>query len=543
MKKSSKDAEKDYLSRTIIVEPFQKQELSSLARKVQHFQARMFNIGVESGCKEWYDNKKANRLITRLRKENRWMKDFSRDLATTAFMQGYDAVDKWLYSNKIKKGIRLWGKELAGMNHGWSEKLHIKPNRWSEYKSLFRNEDAFKHGAVVSYGQHPSFRVLKWGKIELNLPGMGKIIIKDKFDDFAPRYLTLDKSTGGAKSVRGFYHSNIVSYQLVETTKKFTVRTNNDNRTYEIHLNLRIDKPVKEKPYVEDPMYAAEEPEIITGVDRGVKVQAVTYDGVDEKHYEIPDDCKRYKNDPISIQQGIRDLFVHHSNNWWKVDRKLWKMRDDLMNKRINHDRHLAKLIASKTDVICIESLNIKSMTKYKRWLKALNREIYYAGMGKFGKTLIQSCENLGVKVLLIMAHYTSITCCRCNYIDRKSRISRDKFKCTHCKFECNADLNAAINIRWYGLPCIRKMPEFDYYGNYVHNDSSINLANSNVNCVKHGTGGDGGGWERRPGESSGGSDDEYSKTGGSRVGLHQSMKNMTKTDVIKDPLDCQKKI
>ena len=48
-------------------------------------------------------------------------------------------------------------------------------------------------------------------------------------------------------------------------------------------------------------------------------------------------------------------------------------------------------------------------MTKYKRWLKAFNREFYYAGMGKFGKTLIQSCENLGVKVLLIMAYYPAL--------------------------------------------------------------------------------------------------------------------------------------
>ena len=76
MKKSSKDAEKDYLSRTIIVEPFQKQELSALARKVQYFQAHMFNIGVESGYKERYDNKKAGKLITRLRKENKWMQEF-----------------------------------------------------------------------------------------------------------------------------------------------------------------------------------------------------------------------------------------------------------------------------------------------------------------------------------------------------------------------------------------------------------------------------------------------------------------------------------
>ena len=51
--------EKDYIKRTIIVQPFQKQELSSLARKNQHFQMRMFNIGIEYGREEWYDNKKA----------------------------------------------------------------------------------------------------------------------------------------------------------------------------------------------------------------------------------------------------------------------------------------------------------------------------------------------------------------------------------------------------------------------------------------------------------------------------------------------------
>ena len=63
MKKSSKDAEKDYLSRTIIVEPFQKQELSALARKVQHFQARLFNIGVEKGLEERYDIVKAGYAV------------------------------------------------------------------------------------------------------------------------------------------------------------------------------------------------------------------------------------------------------------------------------------------------------------------------------------------------------------------------------------------------------------------------------------------------------------------------------------------------
>ena len=59
-------------------------------------------------------------------------------------------------------------------------------------------------------------------------------------------------------------------------------------------------------------------------------------------------------------------------------------------------------------------------------------------------------------------------------------------------------------------------MPMFDYYGNYIHNDSSINLANSDVNCVLQFVGGR----DDRPGKPSGGSDDEYSKTVISRVGF-----------------------
>ena len=63
MKKSSKDAEKDYLSRTIIIEPFQKQELSALARKVQYFQAHVFNIAIEHWLHELYNIIKAGYAV------------------------------------------------------------------------------------------------------------------------------------------------------------------------------------------------------------------------------------------------------------------------------------------------------------------------------------------------------------------------------------------------------------------------------------------------------------------------------------------------
>ena len=39
-------------------------------------------------------------------------------------------------------------------------------------------------------------------------------------------------------------------------------------------------------------------------------------------------------------------------------------MRDKLTNRRINYDRHLAKLLANETGVIVIEKLNIEGMIK-----------------------------------------------------------------------------------------------------------------------------------------------------------------------------------
>ena len=527
----------EYINRTIIVHPKQSGSFSKLIRKLQVFQAHMFNKGIEYGLHEKYEHIKAGYLITKLYNEEPWMKNFSRCVAETAFLEGYRAVDAWLKVNNKNRSRRKWGKETAEKNHGWAEQLLVKPNRWSEYKKLFRHSDSFKFPALVVSGPDISVRVKTWGKLELNLPGIGKIIIKGDLEELKEtRYVKLDKSTGGAKSRKGFYHNNIVSYQIVETTKKFTKRTNDENRTFELHLNLRVYKPVKERPDAGE--YAAEEPETIIGIDMGVKNNLVIFDGKDSQSFTPPSDCKREPNDPISIQQSIRDQYDYHSNNWWKSDRKLWNMRDDLANRRINYDRHLAKLLANETGAIVIEKLNIKGMIKYVKWLKAFNRNLHYARMGKMAQYIINAAENVGTKMIQIMPHYTSITCCRCNYMDRRSRVTRDWFKCTNCKFECDADINAAINIYFYGMPCIRKHPVFDYDGNYKSDPDNIKAFNeylmnlSNLRLA--------GGRDDRPGLSSSG---DYSKTAISSWGLHPGVpSNNDDNQIGEDSRDVRKK-
>ena len=55
--------------------------------------------------------------------------------------------------------------------------------------------------------------------------------------------------------------------------------------------------------------------------------------------------------------------------------------------------------------------------------------------------------DRVGIKVKYINPSYTSQKCSRCGHIDKENRQTQEKFVCTQCGFELNADHNAAINI------------------------------------------------------------------------------------------------
>ena len=64
---------------------------------------------------------------------------------------------------------------------------------------------------------------------------------------------------------------------------------------------------------------------------------------------------------------------------------------------------------------------------------------------------LKNTCEENGVLLHYVEPAYTSQTCSKCGYVDKKSR-DGESFKCQHCSFEIDADLNASINILHRGV-------------------------------------------------------------------------------------------
>ena len=111
--------------------------------------------------------------------------------------------------------------------------------------------------------------------------------------------------------------------------------------------------------------------------------------------------------------------------------------------------------LATRFDVIRVENLNVKSMTRTARGTiekpgrnvaqkAGLNRGILKSGWGLLVTRLEQKAPG---RVEKVKAAYTSQTCNACKHIASESRKSQAIFVCVACRHQANADVNAARNI------------------------------------------------------------------------------------------------
>jgi putative transposase len=111
--------------------------------------------------------------------------------------------------------------------------------------------------------------------------------------------------------------------------------------------------------------------------------------------------------------------------------------------------------LARRFDTIRVEDLKITSMTrsakgtvaepgKNVRQKAGLNRSILQSGWGLLVLRLEQKAPG---RVEKVHPAYTSQRCSACGHVDRDSRESQARFRCTSCGFAGHADVNAAVNI------------------------------------------------------------------------------------------------
>ena len=190
-------------------------------------------------------------------------------------------------------------------------------------------------------------------------------------------------------------------------------------------------------------------PTSVIGLDFGIKDFIVTSNGEKLKN-EVRVNEKRLKG----LQKGLARC-KPGSKNRYKMKLKIQRLYLKIKNGRKHMIFKLANKILKESDIVAVETLDVKSMYQVHSIAKHLNK----VPIGDFLSVLKYKADWLGKKVININKYFPSSQCCnRCDYKNEEVKdLSVRKWICPKCGFEHDRDINASVNIMFEGLKIYMK--------------------------------------------------------------------------------------
>ena len=190
-------------------------------------------------------------------------------------------------------------------------------------------------------------------------------------------------------------------------------------------------------------------PTSVIGLDLGIKDFIVTSNGEKLKN-EVKVNEKRLKG----LQKGLARC-KPGSKNRYKLKLKIQRLYLKIRNARKHMIFKLANKILKESDIVAVETLDVKSMYQVHSIAKHLNK----VPIGDFLSVLKYKADWLGKKVININKYFPSSQCCnRCDYKNEEVKdLSVRKWICPKCGFEHDRDINASVNIMFEGLKIYMK--------------------------------------------------------------------------------------
>ena len=203
------------------------------------------------------------------------------------------------------------------------------------------------------------------------------------------------------------------------------------------------------------------------GIDVGIRTPATMSDGttynmksiskhrltvLDRRMRVLQSACDRDVRRRMNESNRTRTKYedIPKSKNQLKRERRLAKTRTQIVNIYRNFYHNISKDIANKLPAfIVVEDLNIHDMITGAFGNR--RHDIYNGRLATLIEYISYKCQNNNVKVIKAPIDYpSSQLCSKCGH---RYQVGKDKiYHCPHCGFEEDRDLNAAINLRNYGM-------------------------------------------------------------------------------------------
>ena len=222
-------------------------------------------------------------------------------------------------------------------------------------------------------------------------------------------------------------------YKVMQSSLEFDKNNN-------LILNLTLDIPFKqEELFIEGR---------VLGVDLGVKYPAYVClkdDTYKREHIgealELIKQRKQYQDRRRRTQQQLKN--VKGGKGRGKKLKNLNKLGECERNFAKTYNHMISKRIVEFAKKYKCQYINMEKLTKDGFNDSILRNWSYY----ELQSMVEYKADRVGIKVRYINPAYTSQTCSKCGHIDKENRQTQEKFRCTKCGFELNADHNASINI------------------------------------------------------------------------------------------------
>lgn len=190
------------------------------------------------------------------------------------------------------------------------------------------------------------------------------------------------------------------------------------------------------------------------------EIKPKTFIGLDYSMHElyvdsngnIPKYPRYYRNSEKKLKREQRRLSLMQkgSANRQKQRLKVARLHEKIANQRRDFIHKATRQIANAYDCVCIESLNMQSMSKSLHFGKSVHDN----GWGMFTEILKYKLEDLGKKLIKVDKFFASSQLCSCcGYKNPATKdLSLREWECPICGTYHDRDTNAAINIRAEGM-------------------------------------------------------------------------------------------
>ena len=233
------------------------------------------------------------------------------------------------------------------------------------------------------------------------------------------------------------WHGNIKNYYKKNPDYEYTLTFNEKEHQVNIHLCKDGER------------YIPQAGNNIVGIDVNCKHNLFALSNETTYDYD-----RKLVNDFCKLSLEIDKLKENKSYVIGK--RKQWKL-DTLKRKMIHSEQHIIATMCKELQKQGVNHIVMEDLDNSfgKCYVKDsdnedinYNRKVKFLGLSSLKQEIEHIARKYDIAVSTVHSSYTSKMCPICGCIEDENRPNQETFECIECGYKCNADFNAANNIK-----------------------------------------------------------------------------------------------